>query len=83
MEDNKSKELRPDRVMQDGKETIVVDFKFGKEKVEHYNQVKKYMELLAKMGCQNVKGYLWYVYPNIIKEVDTHINYQPENSNSL
>lgn len=60
---------RPDRVMKDENETIVVDFKFGKPRQEYHNQVKGYMDLLSGMGHPNVKGYLWYVYPNKIVEV--------------
>ena len=56
--------------MQNDKETVVVDFKFGKPKPEYHNQVKEYMELLGSMGHKNVKGYLWYVYPNKIVEVE-------------
>ncbi len=60
---------RPDRVMTDGKQTIVVDFKFGKEQYGHHEQVKEYMRLLGQMGLKNIKGYLWYVYSNDIVEV--------------
>ena len=60
---------RPDRVMTDGQEWIVVDFKFGSPKPEYHDQVRRYMSLLASMGHQNIKGYLWYVYSNKIEEV--------------
>ena len=70
VEDGVTTEHRPDRVMQDDKETVVVDFKFGKPKPQYHQQVKEYMELLSSMGHQNVRGYLWYVYPNKIVEVD-------------
>ena len=63
------KEHRPDRVMTDGNEWIVVDFKFGHPDPEYHNQVHRYMDLLASMGHQNIKGYLWYVYSNKIEEV--------------
>ena len=62
-------ERRPDRVMTDGQEMIVVDFKFGTPKEEHRRQVSEYMQLLREMGHANVKGYLWYVYTNKIDEV--------------
>ena len=65
-------EYRPDRVMTNGKETIVVDFKFGKSRPEYLLQVKHYMTLLNEMGHTNVKGFLWYVYNNVIEEVDMH-----------
>ena len=62
-------ERRPDRVMTDGQETIVVDFKFGRERNEYHEQVRQYMQLLATMGYPNIKGYLWLVYSNTIIEV--------------
>ncbi|MBR5749350.1 MAG: UvrD-helicase domain-containing protein [Prevotella sp.] len=62
-------ERRPDRVMTNGKEWVVVDFKFGSPKDEYHNQVREYMQLLVNMGHTNIKGYLWFVYSNIIEEV--------------
>ena len=60
------KTYRPDRVMVNGTEMIVVDFKFAAQRPEHVSQVKGYMELLKRMSHLTVKGYLWYVYPNKI-----------------
>ena len=57
-------EHRPDRVMTDGKEIIVIDFKFGKPREEHHEQVQRYMKLLTSMGYQHVSGYIWYVVRN-------------------
>ena len=62
-------ERRPDRVMTDGKEWVVVDFKFGSQKNEYLDQVREYMQLLADMGHTHIKGYLWFVYSNKIQEV--------------
>ncbi len=56
-----TKRPRPDRVMVRGDEAVVVDFKFGKPRDEHKEQVRHYMELLKKMGYSQVSGYLWYV----------------------
>lgn len=69
VENGKVKEHRPDRVMKDDKETIIVDFKFGSPKPEHQQQVAQYMQLLKDMGEKSITGYLWYVYPNKIEEV--------------
>jgi ATP-dependent exoDNAse (exonuclease V) beta subunit len=69
IEDGHLKERRPDRVMTDGNEWIIVDFKFGSPKPEYTEQVKEYMALLSTMGHQHVKGYLWYVYSNRIEEI--------------
>lgn len=60
---------RPDRVVTNGKETIVIDFKFGKPKAEYEEQVKEYMELLEQIGLPNVKGFLWYVYDDKVLKV--------------
>ncbi len=68
-EDGQLVERRPDRVMTDGTTTLVVDFKFGRQREEYHQQVGEYMQLLRKMGHQQVKGYLWYVYSNQIVEV--------------
>ena len=69
VEDGEVHEHRPDRVMTDGDEWIVVDFKFGHHDPEYHTQVRRYMDLLSSMGHQNIKGYLWYVYSNKIEEV--------------
>ena len=69
VEDGQLHERRPDRVMTDGKEWIIVDFKFGAPHPEYHDQVREYMQLLASMGHQHISGYLWYVYSNRIEEV--------------
>lgn len=67
---NEVEEHRPDRVMTDGKEFVVVDFKFGKERKEYKKQVQQYMEILIRMGHKKVSGYLWYVVKNNVVEVN-------------
>ena len=62
-------ERRPDRVMTDGQQWIVVDFKFGVEHEGYHDQVREYMTLLRQMGHSHVSGYLWFVYSNRIVEV--------------
>ena len=65
------KERRPDRVMTDGTQWIVVDFKFAAPKPEHETQVREYMTLLSQMHPnQTITGYLWYIYPNQIKIIN-------------
>ena len=63
-------EHRPDRVMTNGQETIVVDFKFGVPRAEYARQVQRYMRLLTAMGHTHVRGYLWHVLRNEITEVN-------------
>lgn len=60
---------RPDRVIYNGTEMKVIDFKFGNYKEEYDTQVREYMDLLAAMGYSNIKAYLWFVYANEIREV--------------
>ena len=67
--DKEKKSRRPDRVMIKGNKAVVVDYKFGRESDSYISQVREYMELLRSIGYTEVKGYLWYVYKNCIKEV--------------
>ena len=62
-------EHRPDRVITDGQQFIVIDFKFGKPNGEYETQVRRYMSTLKSMGYEQVQGYLWYVYSNKTQEV--------------
>ena len=65
-EDGTTKSRRPDRVITNGTETIVIDYKTGKQSDDHTEQVKTYIELLRQMGYPNVHGYLWYISRNDI-----------------
>lgn len=59
---------RPDRVMISNNEVIVVDYKFGTESDSYKRQIKRYVELIQKMGYSKVEGYLWYVdSENLVK----------------
>ncbi len=60
---------RPDRVITNDEETIVIDYKFGKPNDEYKKQIKEYKELLEQIGLPNVKAYLWYVYTNEVVPV--------------
>lgn len=62
-------EDRPDRVITDGRQTIVIDYKFGKPKEEYKSQVARYIERLKSMNMPNVQGYLWYVNINKVELV--------------
>lgn len=60
---NSGEVRRPDRVVWTSSGTVdVIDYKFGEEHPEKYaKQVKKYMRALESMGCENVRGFIWYV----------------------
>ena len=61
---------RPDRVICDDKETIVVDYKTGRMECQRYmDQVKGYLKLLAAMGYPNPHGYVWYMRSNKVVPV--------------
>ena len=59
---------RPDRIMIDENErVIIVDYKFGEQKERyHQRQIEKYIALIREMGYQNVEGHLWYTTLNDI-----------------
>ena len=73
-EKGKAEVLRPDRVMMNDTEIIVVDFKFGKPRPEEYHdQVMGYMDLLHEMYPEHkLSGFIWYVYRNQIVEVESN-----------
>lgn len=60
---------RPDRVITDGHETIVIDYKTGRQSPLHQQQVRTYMSLLSQMGYPSVRGILWYIRHDEIVEV--------------
>ncbi|MCF6240242.1 MAG: UvrD-helicase domain-containing protein [Bacteroidales bacterium] len=59
----------PDRVLIGKDKTIVIDFKFGKARTEHHEQVKNYMELLQKMNYPNVEAYLYYAENRVVEKI--------------
>lgn len=61
--------IRPDRVISNGEETIVIDFKFGKPNEEYKRQLKHYKEKLQEIGLPNVKAFLWYVYADDVQPI--------------
>lgn len=64
------KSRRPDRIVLNDKLVVVIDYKFGEQKDTcHHFQVKRYQNLIRKMGYENVKGYLWYVELDEIEAV--------------
>jgi hypothetical protein len=60
---------RPDRVIITKEKAIVVDFKFGEVRQDHYEQIRNYLKILNEMGYTETEGYLWYVDKNEILTV--------------
>ena len=52
---------RPDRLILDGRNAIVLDYKTGKKEEKHKSQINKYAKILKEMGYGEVKRYLLYV----------------------
>lgn len=65
----KGETYRPDRILFDNTQAIVIDYKFGeKEERKYHSQVKNYMKLIQQMGYQCV-GYICYVELDIFEKV--------------
>lgn len=51
---------RPDRILVKSDELIVIDYKTGKEKLQHQFQISNYNNILQEMYDLRVKSYLYY-----------------------
>ena len=60
---------RPDRVMINGKELIVVDYKTGDKSESHHAQVRGYLKDFVTIGYPDPIGYLWYLSENELVEI--------------
>ncbi|MGM0497510.1 MAG: UvrD-helicase domain-containing protein [Bacteroidota bacterium] len=61
---------RPDRVMMNSNETIVMDYKFGEKKQKKYtDKIKDYLKQIKQMGYPDPKGKIWYVNQNEVVDV--------------
>ncbi len=61
---------RLDRVMIKGKHAVVVDFKSGSVQDKYKSQVRRYAQLLKDMGYAPVEGYVVYLEPVTIVNVE-------------
>ena len=62
--DGTMKERRPDRVMINDHEVIIVDYKTADEHKGYTSQVSEYRDLLHQMTGLPVTAYLWYLKDN-------------------
>lgn len=68
--DARGKLHRPDRVLINPDEVIILDYKFTLEESDkHIEQVNNYRVLLSAMGYQNIKTYLFYAVKGKLKLV--------------
>ncbi len=62
-------EMRPDKLIIEGKHAIIVDYKTGIERKKDEQQVLEYARVLKLMGFEKIEGYLWYLEEFAIKSV--------------
>lgn len=74
---------RPDRVIVNGRQAIIIDYKTARGAVkrtksgklsapaENVSQIKDYERLLSEMGYEDIRAYLWYIFDDTVIEVDT------------
>ena len=62
---------RPDRVLINENEVIVIDFKTGSPNKKYHQQISLYCNLFKEMGYKSVKGYLLYTKTKSIEEADS------------
>jgi hypothetical protein len=60
---------RPDRIVITQHETVVMDYKTGRQYARHQSQMELYGNLLHRMGYQNVKKLILYLDENKINTV--------------
>jgi ATP-dependent exoDNAse (exonuclease V) beta subunit len=61
--------VRPDRVIKQGVDVIIIDFKTGKAKDEHRVQLVKYKKHLSELGYASVRSVLIYIENQIVENV--------------
>lgn len=69
-EKGQTQSRRPDRVIFNNEETIVIDYKTGKQSNAHAEQIIQYIKLLKNMNYPNVHGFLWYMQRNDIVKIE-------------
>lgn len=60
---------RPDRIILADEETVIMDYKTGKQYEKHLAQMNQYSNLLQEMGYKNIKKLILYLDENKIKTV--------------
>ena len=63
---------RPDRVVIDGEEAVVIEYKTGKKQDSHKQQLERYGALLVELGYPQVRKILVYLSPVIEVEILTN-----------
>lgn len=67
------KAKKPDRVVYNQSETVVIDYKTGTtEPQKYFGQVRAYCNLLTQMGYPSIQGYLLYLDCGQLHQVPLH-----------
>ena len=64
------KDCRTDRVLDDGKQVVIIDYKTGDKNSSYHRQMERYAEAYLAMGRTKVTTHLWYLKND---EVETRI----------
>jgi len=63
------RQKRPDRILIGAKIAIVIDFKTGEKTSKHQTQIKEYMDLVQRLTQLPTQGFLCYLEPTEILEI--------------
>jgi ATP-dependent exoDNAse (exonuclease V) beta subunit len=67
---DKSNILRPDRIMMNDQQAVVLDYKTGAPKKEHLDQIKGYCQAVNQVTGKTTSGYLIYFSKNVKSKIN-------------
>ena len=67
---NQGQFLRPDRIVINDQEAVVLDYKTGVQKQEHFTQIKGYCEAVNQVTGKATTGYLIYLSKTMESQMD-------------
>ncbi len=66
--DKNGRVIRPDRVVKDGDELIIIDYKTGDKDKKHIYQINEYAEVFADLGFDLIRRFLVYIGDQVVVE---------------
>lgn len=64
-----ARSYRPDRVVLNGEQATLIDYKTGEPQPSHSKQIETYSKLLSEMGYKTIMRYLMYIDDEKIMEI--------------
>ncbi len=61
--------FRPDKVIKENNQYIVIDYKTGKKKEIHIKQIENYKNILSDLGYSPIIGKIFYLEENLVIDV--------------